>query len=156
MIENHLKKSKLIALNFYLLYLFIEKIVKINCFKLSPIFLDSIPLKKRRIKNRGKLMRDTVQNREIRETTIREKKKTRSMKDRKKSDTKHPLCRCLGKGLKSWLPPTKHFFSLSPFFPPFLYLSIIPSFVMEQWRILIRNTSLFLRIGVAKKFHSSE
>lgn len=119
MIENHLKKSKLIALNFYLLYLFIEKIVKINCFKLSPIFLDSIPLKKRRIKNRGKLMRDTVQNREIRETTIREKKKTRSMKDRKKSDTKHPLCRCLGKGLKSWLPPTKHFFSLSPFFPPF-------------------------------------
>ena len=72
-------------------------------------------------------MRDTVQNREIRETTIREKKKTRSMKDRKKSDTKHPLCRCLGKGLKSWLPPTKHFFSLSPFFPPFLYLSIIPS-----------------------------
>lgn len=101
-------------------------------------------------------MRDTVQNREIRETTIREKKKTRSMKDRKKSDTKHPLCRCLGKGLKSWLPPTKHFFSLSPFFPPFLYLSIIPSFVMEQWRILIRNTSLFLRIGVAKKFHSSE
>lgn len=156
MIENHLKKSKLIALNFYLLYLFIEKIVKINCFKLSPIFLDSIPLKKRRIKNRGKPMRDTVQNREIRETTIREKKKTRSMKDRKKSDTKHPLCRCLGKGLKSWLPPTKHFFSLSPFFPPFLYLSIIPSFVMEQWRILIRNTSLFLRIGVAKKFHSSE
>lgn len=151
-----MKKSKLIALNFYLLYLFIEKIVKINCFKLSPIFLDSIPLKKRRIKNRGKLMRDTVQNREIRETTIREKKKTRSMKDRKKSDTKHPLCRCLGKGLKSWLPPTKHFFSLSPFFPPFLYLSIIPSFVMEQWRILIRNTSLFLRIGVAKKFHSSE
>lgn len=127
MIENHLKKSKLIALNFYLLYLFIEKIVKINCFKLSPIFLNSIPLKKRRIKNRGKLMRDTVQNREIRETTIREKKKTRSMKDRKKSDTKHPLCRCLGKGLKSWLPPTKHFFSLSPFFPPFLYLSIIPS-----------------------------
>lgn len=156
MIENHLKKSKLIALNFYLLYLFIEKIVKINCFKLSPIFLNSIPLKKRRIKNRGKPMRDTVQNREIRETTIREKKKTRSMKDRKKSDTKHPLCRCLGKGLKSWLPPTKHFFSLSPFFPPFLYLSIIPSFVMEQWRILIRNTSLFLRIGVAKKFHSSE
>lgn len=151
-----MKKSKLIALNFYLLYLFIEKIVKINCFKLSPIFLDSIPLKKRRIKNRGKPMRDTVQNREIRETTIREKKKTRSMKDRKKSDTKHPLCRCLGKGLKSWLPPTKHFFSLSPFFPPFLYLSIIPSFVMEQWRILIRNTSLFLRIGVAKKFHSSE
>lgn len=156
MIENHLKRSKLITLNFHLLYLFIEKIVKINCFKLSPIFLNSIPLKKRRIKNRGKPMRDTVQNREIRETTIREKKKTRSMKDRKKSDTKHPLCRCLGKGLKSWLPPTKHFFSLSPFFPPFLYLSIIPSFVMEQWRILIRNTSLFLRIGVAKKFHSSE
>lgn len=127
MIENHLKRSKLITLNFHLLYLFIEKIVKINCFKLSPIFLNSIPLKKRRIKNRGKPMRDTVQNREIRETTIREKKKTRSMKDRKKSDTKHPLCRCLGKGLKSWLPPTKHFFSLSPFFPPFLYLSIIPS-----------------------------
>lgn len=50
MIENHLKRSKLITLNFHLLYLFIEKIVKINCFKLSPIFLDSIPLKKKKNK----------------------------------------------------------------------------------------------------------